>query len=420
MNHPAQPWVALYPLRLIDKSFELFTLFLLVTLIPWGRAKFLHSLQEYPEAKCLDGSPAVYYASELSASSHPGLVLYFQAGGWCDPQPQMHPPFHFELCSQRAFRDMGSSKLDGDEHWPLLSSYSLLLSQDPLVNPKFHSWQKVFVRYCDGASFSGNVAEPVNGLYFKGRKILDALLEDLVKNRNLAQVQDVIITGCSAGGLTVFHHCDRIAEFLHQHAPRVKVRCHPDAGFFVDQSSILGPTSNPNVIRELYSRAVQFQNSSEGLNSKCLENNPVSPTECFFPEVTLPYIETPCFILNSAYDSWSIQHIWMTEDGDGITEDPQWKDCVRDLSKCDTDALQHLQVFYKKTLDSLEAAEDASKKHGFWVNSCFRHCQGGNLYRMRDGKTWYDHLVDWYEEKSFPKISDGIFEHAYCSFNALR
>jgi hypothetical protein len=40
-----------------------------------------------------------------------------------------------------------------------------------------------------------------------------------------------ILTGCSAGGLATFIHCDDFRNLLPKSA---KVKCMPDAGFFMD------------------------------------------------------------------------------------------------------------------------------------------------------------------------------------------
>ena len=36
-------------------------------------------------------------------------------------------------------------------------TFSGFLSSNPEVNPDFYNWNVVFIKYCDGASFAGNV-----------------------------------------------------------------------------------------------------------------------------------------------------------------------------------------------------------------------------------------------------------------------
>lgn len=54
---------------------------------------------------------------------------------------------------------------------------------DGKQNPDFYNFNVAYFMYCDGASFSGDVSEPVNvngtTLYFRGFRIENALLDDL-------------------------------------------------------------------------------------------------------------------------------------------------------------------------------------------------------------------------------------------------
>ena len=85
-----------------------------------------------------------------------------------------------------------------------------LLSPDPAANPMTYNWNKVFIGYCDGASMGGNVDKPVpvpdskDVVFFRGRAILDAAYDKLLDKLDLNHATDVLVSGSSAGGLTVF------------------------------------------------------------------------------------------------------------------------------------------------------------------------------------------------------------------------
>jgi hypothetical protein len=68
--------------------------------------------------------------------------------------------------------------------------------------------------YCDGGSFSGDRTESiiVNGtqLFFRGRRILDAVLDYLKESHGLASATEVLLSGGSAGGLSTFLHADYV------------------------------------------------------------------------------------------------------------------------------------------------------------------------------------------------------------------
>jgi len=116
-----------------------------------------------------------------------------------------------------------------------------LFSYNSVENPLTWNWNKVYVPYCDGASFSGDVDEPVEvkdggyrgSLYFRGHKILLAVYDSLLSTKGLDRASDAIISGSSAGGLTVYLHIDEIAGII-KHRSSARVVGIPDAGFFLD------------------------------------------------------------------------------------------------------------------------------------------------------------------------------------------
>ena len=62
-----------------------------------------------------------------------------------------------------------------------------IISGNATLNPDFAAWNAVFIGYCDGGSFSGQLEQPFaykgKALYFRGRAILTAVLEDLLKTQ---------------------------------------------------------------------------------------------------------------------------------------------------------------------------------------------------------------------------------------------
>lgn len=84
-------------------------------------------------------------------------------------------------------------------------------SSNRTENP-FWNWNKAYLKYCDGASFSGNnnTVTYYNGtaLYFRGFKNLQAIRNSLWSQKGLNLATDVVVGGCSAGGLAVYLHLD--------------------------------------------------------------------------------------------------------------------------------------------------------------------------------------------------------------------
>ncbi|XP_024528546.1 pectin acetylesterase 12-like [Selaginella moellendorffii] len=120
-------------------------------------------------------------------------------GGWCQS---------LEACANRAQSFFGSSK-----YMKPFVKFDGLLSSSVQVNPEFFNWTHVLVRYCDGASFSANVSDTLAVLYFRGKRIFEAVIEELKLYRGLSDANQVLLSGCSAGGLAAIHRCNDMCYF---------------------------------------------------------------------------------------------------------------------------------------------------------------------------------------------------------------
>ncbi|MCD7457871.1 hypothetical protein HAX54_036484 [Datura stramonium] len=62
-------------------------------------------------------------------------------------------------------------------------------------------------------------------------------------------------------------------------------------------------SGTPN-IQKTFNRVVNLHGSAKNLPPSC--TCAMEPSLCFFPENVVPYVQTPLFIINSAYDAWQI------------------------------------------------------------------------------------------------------------------
>nr|GMD87803.1 pectin acetylesterase 8-like [Ipomoea batatas] len=115
---------------------------------------------------CLDGSPSAYYFDKGQGEGANNWLIYLEGGGWCVNQTD---------CLVR-------------------TTYSR----------EFYNWNRVYVPYCDGSSFTGDIEAHDTAL----------------------------LTGSSAGGLATMIHCDRFRELLPLFA---RVKCLPIAAYFVHE-----------------------------------------------------------------------------------------------------------------------------------------------------------------------------------------
>nr|DAD24956.1 TPA_asm: hypothetical protein HUJ06_026420 [Nelumbo nucifera] len=218
-------------------------------------------------------------------------------------------------------------------------SFSGFLSDKEKFNPDFFNWNKVKVRYCDGSSFTGDVeaVDPATNLYYRGQRIFNAVVDDLLE-KGMKNAQNALLSGCSAGGLSVILHCDKFRELLPQ---STKVKCMADAGFFINAKTIAGT----EYIKEFFSDVVTTHQSAKNLPASCTSKG--DSTLCFFPQNVAPQVTTPLFILNAAYDSYQVKNILAP----GIA-DPHgtWHDCKLDITKCSDTQLQAIQGHFNPSL----------------------------------------------------------------------
>lgn len=136
------------------------------------------------------------------------------------------------------------------------------MSSDSFISPGFSDWNSVFIKYCDGSSFTSARATATafnsTTLHHNGALMyrpspphpsvcskqpsraaarrLSAAVRDIYRF-GLAHATDVVVAGCSAGGLAVLLNIDRIRSLLPADA---RVRGLSDAGYFIETSHRLG------------------------------------------------------------------------------------------------------------------------------------------------------------------------------------
>ncbi|XP_038989026.1 LOW QUALITY PROTEIN: pectin acetylesterase 5-like [Phoenix dactylifera] len=271
-------------------------------------------------------------------------------------------------------------------------SFLAILSNIPSQNPDFFNWNKVRVRYCDGASYSGNVKSDIqNGtkLFFRGQRIWEAIMDELLM-KGLANAKQAFLTGCSAGGLATLIHCEDFRALLPE---EVTVKCLADAGFFLDEMDI----SRRRFIRSFYDDVVRLQDVGKKFRIASQGWNHLR--QRFFAREIIKNINTPLFILNPAYDVWQIQHILAPESSDN---QQSWLRCKLNIHNCDSNQIESLQGFRTALLNGLSDFQH-NKNGGIFINSCFVHCQTMNGITWRspnspkiNNKTIAEAVGDWY------------------------
>ena len=171
---------------------------------------------------CLDGSPAgFYHTPAYGAVFKRSWIVYFEGGGWC---------VSAEDCALRATTTRGSSSRWAGNG----TNFGHLLNKCCFVTP-FCRFHRVMLKSCDGHSFAGGAviaspssssspasaatprlassssfAAPPPQLHSSGRAIVRATVQALLARFGLRDAADVLVAGCSAGGLAALLHAEGI------------------------------------------------------------------------------------------------------------------------------------------------------------------------------------------------------------------
>lgn len=298
-------------------------------------------------AVCLDGTLPGYHWHRGYGSGANSWLIQLEGGGWCN---------NIRTCVYRKKTRRGSSM-----YMEKKIPFSGILSDKAEENPDFFNWNRVKLRYCDGASFTGDSEDKAAQLQFRGQRIWLAAMEDLM-SKGMRYAKQALLSGCSAGGLASILHCD---EFRNMFPGTTKVKCLSDAGLFLDAVDVSGGRT----LRSIYSGVVGLQGVQHNLPRIC--TNHLDPTSCFFPQNLISHIRTPMFILNAAYDSWQIQSSIAPP-----SADPHgfWHDCRLNHAKCSGTQMRFLQGFRTEMLNAIKGFS-MSRQNGLFINSCFAHCQ---------------------------------------------
>ncbi|GMH11375.1 hypothetical protein Nepgr_013216 [Nepenthes gracilis] len=336
-------------------------------------------------AVCLDGTLPGYHWHRGFGSGANSWVVQLEGGGWCNDH---------RTCVYRKTTRRGSSN-----YMEKQIPFTGILSNKPEENPDFFNWNRVKVRYCDGASFAGDSQDEASQLYFRGQRIWLAAMEELM-GKGMQNANEALLSGCSAGGVASILHCD---EFRNLFPRSTKVKCLSDAGLFLDATDVSGG----HTLRRFFQGVVGLQGVARNLPSSCTHR--LDPVSCFFPQNIIASVKTPLFLLNAAYDAWQIQASLAPPAADPRNE---WHECKLNHARCSAFQIQFLQRFRNQMLNAVRGFSSSSQ-NGLFMNSCFAHCQS----ERQD--TWFadDSPVlgnkpvaiavgDWYFDRSRVKLID--------------
>jgi len=362
-------------------------------------------------AMCLDGTPTGFYFAPASDPKHANdWQIYFQGGGWCYDEMD---------CYGRSQGKLGSSKT-----WAPTSAMGGIMSADPTSNPDFAGFNRVHMPYCDGNSFSGDRTDPVivNGtkLWFRGRRNIDATFRALNK-LGLDKAENVLLTGCSAGGLATYLHTDYVATLLPSTVKKYKSA--PISGFFLLHDTVEGKAVYPTEMKSIFVLA----NSTNGVNAACIASKSAEDKwMCNFAEHSYAHTKSPIFPLNSALDSWQTGCIYTSElppnfpNQSGVENGvcasaPGWEVCSKDPESCTADQIVKMAQYETDFQTKMATLGPTLSKagNGAFIHSCHTHCEAQssawNKFTV-NGKTIQQAVSAWWNGPADAPASDNTYK----------
>ena len=298
------------------------------------------------------------------------------------------------------------------------------MAADCDVSPTFCNANKVYMKYCDGDSFSGARDEPmvveggaVSPIYFRGHAILMETLETLVSNTTfgMGTATELVLSGCSAGGLATYLHVDLVGEWAEAKLPKLeKYGAIPVSGFFLEHATVTGPEHAvyPNQMAKVFEMA----NASRGVDQGCIAHykaaDPSLLWRCNFAHGSYAFTDRPVFSLDSSFDSWQSSNVFISPYYDADTAG--FNDCADSL-QCDATQAFAVNAYQGDFVTQLTAwsntlASGASGKNGAFIYQCFTHCAGSDDGCFKgftiDGVTMAGAVDQWWGETLAPGSSD--------------
>ena len=363
-------------------------------------------------AYCLDGTlPGYWHDAPATPSSD--WLLFLDGGAWC---------YDAQSCEARSREFRGSSRHFPSRYWP----YSGPMSANPTLNPAFAGFHRVVLGYCDGGSWLGDRHAPLlsggRPLYLRGKRVLDAIIDELLATTELKSAARVLWSGGSAGGLGALAAANRVHEKLA--AARV-YKVMVLSGFFLQRGGAAdgvedgglacagrrraapgaaepSPACLPWVTK--MRRMYDLHNASSGVSAECAAARPAAERwKCVFAAPSAAAVRAPLYVINSALDSWQLVNVWRRfprcryADARNCSADAAAAD-VAELNGMVRTFVEDLRVGLGGTPDPMYAAPRAGS--GAFIETCNEHiaglAPGGYRGYQIGGERMRDALASWW------------------------
>ena len=339
-------------------------------------------------AVCLDGSPAGFYLFKAPAgtkrfkASNQSWVINFEGGGWCVSE---------EDCAIRATGKTGSSL-----SWPRAGSFGGILNKCCFCT-SFCTYHRVLIKSCDGSSFSGAATRDVPAwdyinrqlaiprrVHLAGRAIVAQTLQVLIDRFGLGHANDVLVSGCSSGGLAALLLAGFVrSTLLAAAAPLRRFKVAAFSGlFFVPQSSDEARHPFAEQMRSVVRlAAIDTPSCQKGPAGSCMIGT--APLEAVPPDI-------PVFVVQTPVDNWQASCILGLDAEVSRSsriflagcEHGLWGKCLGWMqgalraNRCTPWQFAQLRAYQRQVSDALIQSPALTRPgSGAFVHSCGNHCE---------------------------------------------
>lgn len=390
-----------------------------------GKRVYLTDALNNKNAACLDGSPGVFYYRKGWDDGETKFHIYLEGGGACAGIEEQVIEV-FDSCVDRAGTALGSSN-----SYPVTANFDFdYMSTDASINPLSYNWNTLYVKYCDGSGYSSNNETLVYindslSLHMTGFRILYSVFDELLDNDDIyhySEATDVLLSGCSAGGIGVYLHSDYIYNNKMPNSQKIKTRkdkvkidgnrgksnyknkksrktikngkngknvnfgAMPDSGFLLEYE---GAGQFMTGMKWIFDNG----NLSASLIQECLDDKgDENKYMCVFVQEMVPYLNLNIFGLQSQYDAWQTSCELMSN------------------------SIEKINVYgknFSKTVFDTYLSGKYSDTHYIFLDSCHHHCGEWNDIVIDGYKSnqaqydWYNgnfsyHSGVWFQNKTYP------------------
>ena len=176
----------------------------------------------------------------------------------------------------------------------------------------------------------------------------------------LYNADKVVVTGGSAGGIATFLWTD----YIYERSKNKQVFSVPDSGLFL--TAYANPKTGAPILQPRISALFDLVNSETPIPLTACYNDLRSNIACMNFSTTAKYFKAPLFIIESAYDEYSLSVI--------LTERclKAGKHGAYSLDGCNETAMGEIAAYRNATLEAIENFTTL-ERFGAWVPACVQH-----------------------------------------------